>query len=147
MRAAALEVSIEELIIWHAESPGDFFYMLSNTVHAIGAGGSLIEVHPTSDISYRLYDYGSPRELYLEDRMAVSRSKPYALGCWHRRVAEGSSRTLVDWPLFLLDQVDGIPFPEVTERDPGPLLVIPRKGGVEAAGKAISPGAAGWPNA
>ncbi|MEZ0133679.1 class I mannose-6-phosphate isomerase, partial [Novosphingobium sp. NRRL B-2648] len=44
MRAAALDGSIEHLMTWHEVVPGDFFYIPANTVHAIGAGVSLIEV-------------------------------------------------------------------------------------------------------
>ncbi|WP_394659058.1 class I mannose-6-phosphate isomerase, partial [uncultured Novosphingobium sp.] len=72
MRAAALDGSIEDLMEWHVVSPGDFFYIPANTVHAIGAGISLIEVQQNSDITYRLYDYGRPRELHLEESVAIA---------------------------------------------------------------------------
>lgn len=143
MRAAALDGSIEGLMTWHAVSPGDFFYIPANTVHAIGAGVSLIEVQQNSDITYRLYDYGRPRELHLEDGVEVSRVEPYDVGRWHRQVAQSDSQTLVDGPLFLLDQVAGAPSAEVAARYPGPLLVIPREGDVEIAGEAIAPGGCG----
>lgn len=42
-----------ELLQWHPL--GDFFYIPANTVHAIGAGVSLIEVQQNSDVTYRLY--------------------------------------------------------------------------------------------
>ena len=143
VRAAALDGSIEGLMTWHAVSPGDFFYIPANTVHAIGAGVSLIEVQQNSDITYRLYDYGRPRELHLEDGVAVSRGEPYDIGRWHRRAGTGDTLTLVDGPLFLLDQVGGLPSAEVAARYPGPLLVIPREGTVEVAGETIAPGGCG----
>jgi mannose-6-phosphate isomerase len=40
-------------------------------VHAIGAGVALVEIQQNSDITYRLYDYGRPRELHLDDGMKV----------------------------------------------------------------------------
>ncbi|PEQ10193.1 mannose-6-phosphate isomerase, partial [Novosphingobium sp. PC22D] len=61
MRKAALDGSIEHLMDWHSVRPGDFFHIPAGTVHAIGAGVSLIEVQQNSDITYRLYDYGRPR--------------------------------------------------------------------------------------
>ncbi|WP_404482559.1 class I mannose-6-phosphate isomerase [Novosphingobium sp. BL-52-GroH] len=143
MRAAALDGSIEGLMTWHAIVPGDFFYIPANTVHAIGAGVSLIEVQQNSDITYRLYDYGRPRELHLEDGVAVSKGEPYALDRWHTRVAPRETRVLVDGPLFLLDQIAGPPSPELAVRYPGPLLVIPREGEIEIAGETISPGGCG----
>ena len=44
MRKAAIDGSIEHLLEWHSVRRGDFFYIPANTVHAIGAGISLIEV-------------------------------------------------------------------------------------------------------
>ena len=66
MRAAALDGSIEALLDWREVQSGDFLYLPAGTVHAIGAGLSLIEVQQNSDITYRLYDYGRPRELHLD---------------------------------------------------------------------------------
>ncbi|WP_067733985.1 class I mannose-6-phosphate isomerase [Novosphingobium naphthalenivorans] len=140
MRAAALDGSIEGLMTWHEVKPGDFFYIPANTVHAIGAGVSLIEVQQNSDITYRLFDYGRPRELHLEEGMAVSKGEPYDLAAWHKAIPPRGAHVLVDGPLFLLDQVEGAPSGEVSARYPGPLLVIPREGEVQVAGEAIAPG-------
>ncbi|KMS60180.1 mannose-6-phosphate isomerase [Novosphingobium barchaimii LL02] len=140
MRAAALDGSIEHLLTWHPVAPGDFFYIPANTVHAIGAGVGLIEVQQNSDITYRLYDYGRPRELHLDDGVAVSKGERYVLDRWHKTVAPHGSQQLVDGPLFLLDQVAGAPSPEVAARYPAALLVIPREGDVEVGGEAIAPG-------
>lgn len=140
MREAARDGSIEELLTWHDVSPGDFFYIPANTVHAIGEGCSLIEVQQNSDITYRLYDYGRPRELHLEEGMAVSKGEPYDLTKWHRNVSAHETVTLVDGPLFLLDQVAGIPSEEIAARYPGKLLVIPREGEVQVSGEAVTPG-------
>ncbi|MFC0204211.1 class I mannose-6-phosphate isomerase [Novosphingobium soli] len=140
MRSAALDGSIEELMTWHDVAPGDFFYIPANTVHAIGAGVSLIEVQQNSDITYRLYDYGRPRELHLEEGMAVAKGEPYALDRWHKHVPSDASQVLVDGPLFLLDQVAGAPLAEVSERYPDALLVIPRQGEVEVAGEKVAAG-------
>jgi mannose-6-phosphate isomerase len=139
MRAAALDGSIEDLMVWHPVSPGDFFYIPANTVHAIGAGVSLIEVQQNSDITYRLFDYGRPRELHLEEGMAVAKGEPYAPR-WRRQIAPRGSQVLVDGPLFLLDQVEGEPAADVAARYPGALLVIPREGAVTVAGSSVAPG-------
>lgn len=139
MRAAALDGSIEQLLDWIEVAPGDFFYIPANTVHAIGAGISLIEVQQNSDVTYRLYDYGRPRELHLDDGMAVARGEPYADTC-KGKAAEGTSVNLVPGPLFTLDQVAGEPGSEVQARYAGKLLVIPREGTIQVGGEDVAPG-------
>lgn len=139
MRAAALDGSIENLLVWHPVVPGDFFYIPANTVHAIGAGVSLIEVQQNSDITYRLYDYGRPRELHLDAGMAVAKGEPYDMGL-HRRVPERGTLRLVEGPFFVLDRIDG-PISGDTAADyPAQLLVIPRSDGVTVGGKAVAVG-------
>ncbi|MDA7027957.1 mannose-6-phosphate isomerase, class I [Bacillus sp. CLL-7-23] len=57
--------------------PGDFFYVPSGTVHAIGKGILILETQQNSDTTYRLYDYdrtdaqGNLRELHLEKSIDV----------------------------------------------------------------------------
>lgn len=57
---------------------GDFFYVPSGTVHAIGSGVMVLETQQSSDTTYRLYDYNRPdqngkmRELHIKDSIAVS---------------------------------------------------------------------------
>lgn len=140
MRAAARDGSIEQLMTWHTVRPGDFFYIPANTVHAIGAGVSLIEVQQNSDITYRLYDYGRPRELHLEESVAVADGEIYDLAQWHRHVPANGAHVLVDGPLFQLEQVEGTPSPEIATRFPNALLVIPREKAVQVAGETIAPG-------
>lgn len=77
LRAAALDGSIEQLMDWKVVKPGDFFFIPAGTIHAIGAGVSVIEVQQNVDVTYRLYDYGRPRELHLDDGVAVSHAEPY----------------------------------------------------------------------
>jgi len=77
LRAAALDGRIEQLMDWKPVKPGDVFYIPAGTVHAIGAGVTLVEVQQNVDVTYRLYDYGRPRELHLDDGVAVSRAEPY----------------------------------------------------------------------
>lgn len=78
LRSASLDGSIEKLMDWKPVIAGDFFYIPAGTVHAIGAGVTLVEVQQNVDVTYRLYDYGRPRELHLDDGVAVSVAEPYA---------------------------------------------------------------------
>nr|WP_246448624.1 class I mannose-6-phosphate isomerase [Novosphingobium flavum] len=140
MRAAALDGSIEELMAWHPVKAGDFFYIPANTVHAIGAGVSLIEVQQNSDITYRLYDYGRPRELHLDAGIAVAKGEVYAPK-WHRPVEVRGEDTLVSGPLFRLDRIDGPPSEALRLDYAGhPLLVIPREIGVSVGGIDVAVG-------
>lgn len=77
LAALARDGGLEEMMNWKPVKPGDFFVIPAGTVHAIGAGVSLIEIQQYSDITYRLYDYGRPRELHLDDGAAVARAEPY----------------------------------------------------------------------
>lgn len=78
LRREAQDGSIEQSMDWKPVRAGDFFYIPSGTVHAIGPGLTLVEVQQNNDVTYRLYDYGRPRELHLEDGVAVSKAVPYA---------------------------------------------------------------------
>ena len=55
----------------------DFFYIDAGTVHAIGAGVLVAEIQESSNLTYRLYDYGrldkngKPRELHIDKAMEV----------------------------------------------------------------------------
>ena len=58
--------------------PGEFYYIPSGTIHALGPGVVLLEIQQMSDRTYRLYDYdrlgddGKPRELHVEKAIAVT---------------------------------------------------------------------------
>jgi mannose-6-phosphate isomerase len=101
MRQAALDGSIEKLMDWKPVHAGDFFYVPAGTVHAIGAGLSLVEVQQPSDTTYRLYDYGRPRELHLEDGVDVADSGSYPDEC-ASHVEGHEQRVLVKGPHFTL---------------------------------------------
>jgi mannose-6-phosphate isomerase len=138
MRAAALDGSIEDLLVWHPVEAGDFFYIPANTVHAIGGGWSIIETQQNSDITYRLYDYGRPRELHLDQGVAVANGAPYETRL--RRHVSAGDVSLVDGPYFRLDQVEGLPGAEQATKYRGPLLVIPREGEASVEGEPVNPG-------
>ena len=101
LRAAAVDGSIEQLIDWRPVAPGDFFYVPAGTVHAIGAGIILLEVQQNADVTYRLFDYGRPRELHLDDAIAVSSTMQYPRENF-RRAGGPADAVLVDGPHFSL---------------------------------------------
>tara|TARA_R110002072_G_scaffold22383_6_gene78095 strand:- start:12854 stop:13672 length:819 start_codon:yes stop_codon:yes gene_type:complete len=139
MRAAALDGSIEERLIWHEAAAGDFFYLPAGTVHAIGAGISLVEVQQNTDITYRLFDYGRPRELHLDQALAVASGEVYR-GALHRRIDPETDVCLVEGPHFRVDQLIGMPGSEWRAGFRGACQVLPLAGEVVIAGAVIAPG-------
>jgi mannose-6-phosphate isomerase len=77
LRAAVSDGSVEQLLNWVQVQPGDTVLVHAGVVHALGAGVILCEIQQNSDVTYRLYDYGRPRELHLEKAMAVANRSPY----------------------------------------------------------------------
>jgi mannose-6-phosphate isomerase len=49
---------------------GDAIYLPSGRVHAIGPGCLIVEIQQNSDTTYRVFDYGRPRELHVEQSVA-----------------------------------------------------------------------------
>ncbi|WP_297438630.1 type I phosphomannose isomerase catalytic subunit [uncultured Clostridium sp.] len=50
---------------------GDCFLINSGLVHAICEGVIIAEIQQNSDITYRIYDYGRPREIHVEKSLDV----------------------------------------------------------------------------
>ena len=142
MRAAALDGSIEDLLVWHPVQAGDFFYIPAGTVHAIGAGVSLIEIQQNSDITYRLHDYGRPRPLHLDKGIAVAKGAPYAPSL-HRHLAPAGTVELARGSYFTAHRIEGVPDAALLAEYDGPTLVLPRRGEVELAEHVLRPGECG----
>ncbi|MBQ7269832.1 MAG: class I mannose-6-phosphate isomerase [Bacteroidales bacterium] len=70
--ARVADSSITEVLARHEVHPGDVFFLPAGRIHAICGGCFIAEIQQTSDITYRLYDYGrpgldgKPRELHTE---------------------------------------------------------------------------------
>ena len=143
LRQSARDGSIEDLLRWHTVAPGDFFYLPAGTIHAIGPGISLIEVQQNCDTTYRLYDYGRPRELHLEQALRVAIPGPYDAGLYHAVSGQGSA-ILADGPPFRVERIAGTPDGAARERFSGAGLIVPLKGRYNLAGEPLVPGGCGW---
>lgn len=106
LRAAAVDGSIEHLLDWKPVKAGDYFYSPARTVHAIGAGITLVEVQQNVDLTYRLYDYGRPRELHLDAGVAVSDAVPFVAQSAPGRIADDRI-ILAEGPKFVLERWPG----------------------------------------
>jgi mannose-6-phosphate isomerase len=104
LAAAARDGSIEQLVDWLPASAGDVFYAPAGTIHAIGAGLTLIEVQQNLDLTYRLFDYGRPRDLHLDDGIAAAAPEPWSRQAPSRALGEGR-RSLIEGPRFVVERV------------------------------------------
>ena len=90
-------------------SAGDVFFLPAGRIHAIGGGCYLAEIQQTSDITYRIYDYGrlgldgKPRQLHTEqakDAIDYTVHDDYRT---HYTVEENKACELVHCPQFCTD--------------------------------------------
>jgi mannose-6-phosphate isomerase len=102
VRAAITDGSIEQKLRHLPVRAGDMVYVDAGTIHAIGPGVTILETQQSSDITYRLYDYGRPRELHLEQGLAVMRASNKA-GLVAPLAMKGFER-LVASPYFVVDR-------------------------------------------
>ena len=133
LRAAALDGSIEQLVDWRPVTTGDFFYVPPGTIHAIGGGISLLEIQQNSDVTYRLYDYGRPRELHLDDGVAVARRAPYPT-LLSKHILASENEVLVEGTHFAVVRATGDTLLGRTR------WVLPLEAEVRAGADSASPG-------
>jgi mannose-6-phosphate isomerase len=98
---AIREVRAEQLLNWIDIHAGEMIYVDAGTVHAIGPGSVLVETQQNSDTTYRLYDYGRPRELHVEQGLRVMKEKTGA-GKVEPWVAHDNLQALIWSPCFLV---------------------------------------------
>ena len=72
--ASIRDGSLESKLRMLPVKAGDMVFVDAGTVHAIGPGMVVLETQQYSDTTYRLWDYGRPRELHVEAGMAVTRT-------------------------------------------------------------------------
>ncbi len=94
----------EELLNWVNVHAGDMLYVAAGTVHTIGGGMVLVETQQTSDITYRLYDYGRPRELHIEKGLEAVKLQTNAGKVIHNAPL-GDHEMLVSSPFFQVEKV------------------------------------------
>ncbi len=68
----------KKLLVEKEVKPGDFIYVPSGTIHALGKGLLILETQQSSDTTYRVYDYdrkddkGQPRDLHIKQSIEVT---------------------------------------------------------------------------
>lgn len=94
-----LEHSLQVLDV----AKGDMVFVDAGTVHAIWPGSILLETQQNSDITYRMYDYGRPRELHIEKSLEALRLVTRA-GKVPPRILEDRT-ILVDEDYFCVERI------------------------------------------
>jgi mannose-6-phosphate isomerase len=148
--AKQLEESIhqnraEEMLNWINVYAGDMIYVAGGTVHTLGPGSVIVETQQQSDTTYRLYDYGRPRELHLKDGIAAVREQVTSgkvIRPAPAQIGNGKNRRapLVAAPYFVVDMFEAKePLDLATRDDSGKtsvqiLVAVDGCGVVEAPG-------------
>jgi mannose-6-phosphate isomerase len=73
VRAAIESASLEGLLEMVPVAKNDLLFVDAGTVHAMGPGLVVLETQQTSDLTYRMYDYGRPRPLHLDKSLEAMR--------------------------------------------------------------------------
>jgi len=139
LRQGAIDGSIEDMVDWKSVKADDAIFSPAGTVHAIGAGLTVIEVQQNVDLTYRLYDYGRPRELHLDDGIAVSNPVPY-VAPFVPMEAERGRRILVDSDAFVMERWTREGSGTFKAAPGRPVWLVPVSGTGRADGEAIGPG-------
>ena len=101
---AIRDQTLESLLVYLPVTSGDMIFVDAGTVHAIGPGVVLLEVQQNSDVTYRLYDYGRPRELHVEAGLAVVKLRNEAGKITAK--PNGHFSRLIETKYFVVDRFD-----------------------------------------
>jgi mannose-6-phosphate isomerase len=101
---------LEDLMLYEPVRTGDTLIIPAGTTHAIGGGILLYEIQQASDVTYRMYDWGrvddhgNPRDLHVEESIAVVDPalralliEPLALDNWRAVLTACRYFTLERW--------------------------------------------------
>jgi mannose-6-phosphate isomerase len=124
----------EELLNWINVYAGDMLFVAAGTVHTIGGGMVLVETQQTSDITYRLYDYGRGRDLHIKDGLAAIKLDSRAGKVIHQ--PSDDPNVLVRSPFFQVEKLS-LTTPldaRVTPDSPHIVVAIDGSGMLESSG-------------
>lgn len=107
--------TVEEILRKVPIHPGESYFVPAGMLHAIGAGSLICEVQQSSNLTYRVYDYGrvgadgKPRPLHIQDALAVARLTPTDTTPPGGENVKGDgdlrSRTIVRCPYFTMGEL------------------------------------------
>jgi mannose-6-phosphate isomerase len=107
VETAIHETRLEHLLNWIDVRAGDLIYVDAGTVHTIGPGMVIVETQQNSDTTYRLYDYGRPRELHIQHGLQAAKEQTHAGKVQRQRLNSQNGKcqeNLVTSPCFVIDK-------------------------------------------
>lgn len=88
---------------------GDTLFMNPGTIHALGPGMLIYEIQQTSDVTYRVYDWGrletEKRKLHINKAIEVSNPNAVSLVVKPPHISDGEVQTLTKCQYFNLDAI------------------------------------------
>ncbi len=102
VRRAIGDGTLESLMVRVPVSAGEMVYVSAGTMHALEPGAVILEIQQNSDTTYRLYDYGRPRELHLERGLEVLKLETDAGKVQPQAIAGGER--LIEVPHFTVER-------------------------------------------
>ncbi len=82
---------------------GDMVFVDAGTVHAIWPGSILLETQQNSDMTYRMFDYGRPRELHIEKSLEATKLTTHAGKIAPQKLADRT--VLIDVEYFRVEEI------------------------------------------
>jgi mannose-6-phosphate isomerase len=101
IHAGTLEASLGTLTV----NAGDVIFVDAGTVHAIWPGSVLLETQQNCDLTYRMYDYGRPRELHIEKSLEATKLVTRAGKVPPKELADRT--VLIDADYFRVERIHG----------------------------------------
>lgn len=114
LRERIQDGTVETLLRKVPVKKGETYFIPAGTLHAIGKGIVLFEVQQSSNLTYRVYDFGrlgadgKPRELHIAHALQVADLQPFdgtpPNGTATQSDANGTERWLCRCPYFTLSE-------------------------------------------
>jgi mannose-6-phosphate isomerase len=103
VRAGMEDGTLEESLRVVPVEAGEMIFVDAGTVHAIWPGSILLETQQNCDLTYRMYDYGRPRELHIEKSIEATRLVTRAGQVPPRKV--GDRTVLIEEEYFCVERI------------------------------------------
>jgi len=100
IQAGTLEASLNAIPV----ASGDMVFVDSGTVHAIWPGPVLLETQQYSDTTYRIFDYGRPRELHIEKALEATKLATRSGRIEPKKLEDRT--VLIDAEYFRVERID-----------------------------------------
>ena len=103
VRAGIHDGTLEQSLAVLPVQAGDMVFVDAGTVHAIWPGSILLETQQNCDVTYRMYDYGRPRELHIDKSLEATRLTTRAGKVPAQKLADRT--ILIDVEYFCVERI------------------------------------------